>query len=108
MKSLRGMSYKDYGISKERYLELKHFCLQYEEKKKNARPGKQAEQKENSIRDCKLIEQAAKQTDEMLSPYILKCVATGLPYEYLGNVPVSRNDFYGYRRLFFHHLDKER
>ena len=34
---LRNLSMNDYGLSKERYRELKHFCLQYAEKKKAAR-----------------------------------------------------------------------
>ena len=35
-KRLRCLSWNDYGISKERYRELKFFCLQYKEKKKQA------------------------------------------------------------------------
>ncbi len=31
---LRGISWEDYGIDRERYQELKHFCLQYRRKKK--------------------------------------------------------------------------
>lgn len=33
---LRNLSWEDYGIDKERYRELKHFCLQYKGKKKKA------------------------------------------------------------------------
>lgn len=33
---LRTLTWDDYGISKERYRELRHFCLQYVEKKKAA------------------------------------------------------------------------
>ena len=35
-KRLRTLTWDDYGISKERYRELRHFCLQYVEKKKAA------------------------------------------------------------------------
>lgn len=33
---IRTLTWDDYGISKERYRELRHFCLQYVEKKKAA------------------------------------------------------------------------
>lgn len=33
---LRNLSWEDYGIDKDRYHELKHFCLQYKGKKKKA------------------------------------------------------------------------
>lgn len=35
-KRLRKLTWDDYGISKERYRELRYFCLQYAEKKKKA------------------------------------------------------------------------
>ena len=38
-KRLRDMTWEDYGISKNRYAELKAFCLQYEEKKSKIKYG---------------------------------------------------------------------
>lgn len=36
---LRNITLEDYGLSDERYRELKHFCLQYREKQKAAKQG---------------------------------------------------------------------
>ena len=38
-KRLRDMTWDDYGISKNRYKELKAFCLQYDEKKSKIKYG---------------------------------------------------------------------
>ena len=38
-KRLRDMTWEDYGISKNRYKELRAFCLQYDEKKSRVRYG---------------------------------------------------------------------
>ena len=38
-KRLRDMTWEDYGISKNRYKELKAFCMQYEEKKNKIQYG---------------------------------------------------------------------
>lgn len=128
-KPLRNMTYEDYGISKFRYLELKNFCLQYDEKKSKIRYDgagainydgmphaqnignpveREALRNITNQRDCETIEQAAMETSAVLYQYILLSVSTGLPYEYLGDVPICRKDFYGYRRLFFHYLDVRR
>ena len=85
---LRNLSWEDYGIDKERYRELKHFCLQYKGKKKKAsasldynlpavslessgghtgkvsKPVEDAAIKhmmrvEKYLRDCRMIEEAA-------------------------------------------------
>lgn len=78
-KRLRDMTWEDYGISKNRYKELKAFCLQYDEKKSKIKygisamqydgqpkahnTGSQVENQaiENDIykRDCAMIEEAA-------------------------------------------------
>ena len=127
-KTLREMSYEDYGISKNRLRELKYFCLQYEEKKQEIRYNgprsagyngmpqtqntgdpTQTEAIRNVMnrRHCELIEQAAIRANAMLYPYILLSVTTKTAYEHLGMVPVCKKDFYGYRRLFFHYLDEK-
>ena len=43
-KRLRDMTWEDYGISKNRYKELKAFCLQYDEKKSKIKYGLSATQ----------------------------------------------------------------
>ena len=63
-------------------------------------------------RDIEMIEQAAIAASAEIYPYIIKSVTNDLSYpfieydESLGRIPVGINEFYGYRRLFFHYLDK--
>lgn len=131
-KRLRDMTWEDYGISKNRYEELKAFCLQYEEKKskisrdigsmnydgmpKGNYKGNPLERKaiRNVVyqKDCEMIEQAAVAASAELYPYILKSVTNGLPYrfieydEQLGRIPIGKTEFYALRRKFYHFLDK--
>lgn len=130
-KRLRDMTWDDYGISKHRYQELKAFCLQYDEKKSKISRGisgigYDGMPKENykgnpletqAIRnvmyqkDCEMIEQAAMAASGEIYPYIIKSVANDLSYQFieydeaLGRIPVGINEFYAYRRLFYHYLD---
>lgn len=123
----------DYWISKHRYYELKHFCLQYIEWK--------AEYAEldgmeggDMIRDSKstnignpvervmdrrlylsdrinLIETAALEAGSELNTYVLKAVTEGLSYDILKarfNIPCCRNVYYDIYRRFFWLLDKAR
>jgi len=125
-KRIRDMTWEDYNISQHRYLELFHFCLQYNEKKQQIKYGLNAVVNDGMPRgstmgnptaaaglrnaelqhDVEIIEKAAEQTSKVLKKYIIKNVSENLPYEYLGPVPVCRRDFYGFRRLFFSNLDK--
>ena len=133
-KRLRTMSWEDYGISKYRYRELKNFCLQYPEKKKQMKyglsaagydwmpgSGKIGRPTENQainnsayIKDCLMIEQAAREASSVISQWILASVTEGMSYEELelhpelGKVPVCKKDFYGIRRLFYAILHKKR
>lgn len=130
-KRLRDMTWEDYGISKNRYAELKAFCLQYEEKKSKISRGvgamnydgmPKSNYKENSLetkairnvtyqKDCEIIEKAAVKASDTIYPYIIKSVTNDLPYRFieydekLGRIPVGINEFYAYRRLFYHYLD---
>lgn len=131
-KRLRNMSWDDYGISRNRYKELQAFCLQYEEKKSKINRGigstnndgmpkgnfKKNTLEANAIRnvmyqkDCEMIEQAAIAASGEIYPYIIKSVTNDLSFpfieydEKLGRIPVGINEFYGYRRLFYHYLDQ--
>lgn len=126
-KRLRDMTWDDYGISKNRYRELKAFCLQYDEKKSKVRYGipavqsdgipsgnfkqsqveKQAIENSAFLRDIRMIEEAAIKADPGVWKYILRSVTQGLSYEYieydeeLGKIPMCRRDFYGTRKLFY-------
>ena len=124
-----------YWIDKHRYYELKHFCLQYNEWKKayascceaiifasryenmpsvNA-PGdltaKYAIKRAQYANRVKMIEEAAKEADEFLYPYILKAVTEGLSYPYLKtrlDIPCGRDMYYDRYRKFFWLLSEMR
>lgn len=124
-----------YWIDKHRYYELKHFCLQYNEWKKqyaiccesiifvskydnlpsNNGPSdltaKYATQKAQYAEKVKMIEFAAKEADEYLYPYILKAVTESLSYTYLKTklgIPCGRDMYYDRYRKFFWLLSQER
>lgn len=85
-------SWEEYGISKERYKELKKIC------KKGTYVS--------------VVQQEAHRASEMIAEYIILSVTKNNPYELiehvdgLGRIPCCRTDFYGYRRLFYHLLDE--
>lgn len=83
-------------LSKAKYRELFYFCMQFKEKLL-----------EGNIKDTRLIEDTAEETDKELAEYILKNVTEGIPYEYM-NVPCGRKQFYEKRRQFFTALSKKR
>lgn len=124
-----------YWIEKHRYYELKHFCLQYPAWKKKLNLldgyshdrtiGKAAVSKSSSsnptyetvetraqyLNWCCLVEQAARETEPDLAPYILKAVTEGLSYEVLKlrvSIPCCRDTYYDLYRRFFWLLSKER
>lgn len=126
------MTWEDYGISRNRYNELKAFCLQYEEKKSKihrlqAQTGNDGQPRGNRTgnpteelavrnviyqKECEMIEQAAVAASPEIYKYIIKSVTNDLSYRFieydekLGKIPVGVNEFYAYRRLFYHYLDK--
>lgn len=126
-KRLRDMTWEDYGISKNRYAELKAFCLQYGEKKSKIKYGistaqydgqpkahntgnqteRQAMDNVIYMKDCAMIEEAAIRTNPEIWRYIVKSVTLGLSYEFIeydneqGKIPMCRRDFYGTRKKFY-------
>jgi hypothetical protein len=117
-----------YYIDKHRYYELKHFCLQYNEwKKEYARcnesiifaskferepasnihsdvTAKYAIKKLQYGTRIKLIERIAMEADDFLYTYILKAVTEGLSYTYLKSrldIPCGRDMYYDRYRKFF-------
>lgn len=126
-----------YYISKHRYYELKHFCLQYSEWKEyidylNSKlapkavsfetiktitniPDSSVESLAIAFADCKkkieMIETTAKETDEELCGYILKAVTEGESYtkfDMRDNIPCGKDKFYDRYRKFYWLLSKRR
>lgn len=122
-------------IPRQRYFELKHFCLQYPSWKiqlrmidgiqhqaeltkmpKNAGgmydPTEEAALKRASLsRRIDMVERAAKEADADLKDYILKGITEGVSYHILQfklSMPYNRNDYYEAYRKFFYILDKYR
>lgn len=123
----------EHYISKHRYYELKHFCLQYPEWRKQCvtligygkrpeifkKPQGQlsdptawaAERRDYYTQRIELVERTARLTDESLYSYIVKAVTLGLSYETLKttyDIPCCRDTYYRLYRKFFCILDKER
>lgn len=117
-----------YYIDKHRYYELKHFCLQYNEWRKEYAKCNEAiifaskfvRQPASNIPSditakygmmkahydsrIKLIERIAMETDDFLYPFILKAVTEGLSYTNLKavhNIPCGRDMYYDRYRKFF-------
>lgn len=125
----RNLKLSKYYISKEKYNEMKWFCLRYWEMKKelagnyglsaveaNGMPrgnmtGRPTEQQavrnEELKRAIDLIEDTAMEADESIAPYIMKSVTQGTRYEYM-DVPMGRRQFYEVRRYFFYLLSKKK
>lgn len=124
-----------YWISKHKYYELKHFCLQYNEwkmkyrelsdiapyvstyqlKDNNAEPSDPTAERAVLLaeysRKIKLIEGAAMDSDRELYRYILKAVTEDISYVQLKqmfNIPCGRDMFYERYRRFFWILNKRR
>ena len=124
-----------YWIDKHRHYELKHFCLQYGEWRKayascceaivftskferlpsDNIPGdltaRYAVRRAQYGEKIKMIEKAAKESDEFLYPYILRAVTEGLSYTYLKtklDMPCGRDMYYDRYRRFFWLLSNSR
>lgn len=86
-------------ISKHRYYELKHFCLQWHEWRDGA----------DTYRT--IVRDACKEADPFLAPYILKAVTEGVSYTYLRtmyDIPCGRSMYFDRYRKFFWLLSKVR
>jgi len=125
-----------YWISRHRYYELKHYCLQYPEWKKlyskleqELLPRCVSEREKILLSEISnpteriailrmryktkmdLIERIAKQTDPELSDYILRAVTENIPYTYfktMEDIPCSKDTFYDRYRKFFFILSSEK
>lgn len=115
-----------YYISKDRYYELKHFCLQYPEWKSDYirisecpitryeledPTGRVATVLADLENRMNLVEECARQADSAIGVYIFKAVTEGRPFPYLKTVleiPCERDMYYDRYRKFFYLLSKER
>lgn len=91
-------------LEKNKYLEIKYFCRQYDKKKNmnlNTAEGRRAKV------DVMLMETTAKEVSDELSEYILKSVSKGLAWEQL-NCPCGRRQFYNLRREFYKKLSERK
>lgn len=121
-------------IERERYYELRHFCLQYDYWKSmckkisyripsssiatslehDAQSDPTANDALNRLEyeeKIKMIDDTAKETDESLHTYIIASVTKGFPYQYLSlslGMPACRDTFYDRYRKFFWLLSKKR
>lgn len=123
-----------YNISPNRFMELYHHCLQYNEWKDELKykcdtvnsiqisdmpiyhANSDATQllaiRRTFLADkCKMIEETAKEADEILHKYILKAVTNkGITYAYLKTVmdiPCGKDMYYDRRRKFYWLLSKK-
>lgn len=120
-------NYKTYEIPPNVYRELKYLCLQYDDMCReiagcygisavscdsvggsNGISDPTATRAEKAIRlsaDVEAIDRALELTaKEPVRSYIKRAVTGGIKYEYLGNVPMGRRQFYEARRKFFYNL----
>lgn len=119
-----------YWIPKHRYLELRHFCLQYPEWKRDLREyswrssgvisqgnewsdptSKAAERREQANNCISMVEKCAKASSNELWAYLLKAVTQDMSYvalRMIDEIPCGRDMYYECYRKFFWLLDKSR
>ena len=123
-------------IPRQRYYELKHFCLQYPDWKMMLKlldgyqyptelsdipktetnrvydpVGEQAMARTSLTRRVEMVEKAAQEAGADLQDYILKSITEGIPYAILRvkfMIPCCKNEYYDRYRKFFWVLDKLR
>lgn len=122
-----------YWVNKNRYYELKYFCLQYPLWKRaydsldgmrvssfdltGVRAsssctdilGRVMDERTIYLERMQLVENAAREADPYLASYILKAVTEGYAYTYLESmleIPCSRDTYYDRYRRFFWLLDQ--
>lgn len=123
-------------IPRERYYELKHFCMQYSDWKRELRHldglqhqspfsdipktqtnetpdpvGNEASVRASLSKRVEMVEKAAKEAGADLHSCVLKGITEGVPYSVLRMkicVPCNRNEYYERYRKFFWLLDKLR
>lgn len=122
-----------YYISKHRYYELKHFCMQYDEWVREIEKlnmygtrrlgdilgdtsfsdptGRLAERISYYTSRIEMVKEAARKCDVVIGDYILSGVTKGISYDVVNardHVPCSKDIYYDLYRRFFWILDKLR
>lgn len=124
----------EYYITKERRMELAHFCKQYPDwineriwliyDPQKTRPNlsgvhsgtdcdatsKTATQLAYLNRNIRFVEQAAKETDPIIGDFIFQAAIRGISYDKVNaynKIPCCRNEFYRLYRKFFWLLDQK-
>lgn len=118
-------------IPKHRYLELYHYCLQYNDWKDkvkfygNARisgnvrtnpewsdpVGDEAAYREYYLEQIRMVESSAYEADDQIGEYILKAVTEDLSFTVLRmvyNIPCGKDMYYDRYRKFFHILSRKK
>lgn len=135
MGNVRPLNQIKYGISKNRFLELYYWCLQYGEWKKELKylintvgameindittsknsgdsTQKLAMRRGMLEQNCQLIEQTTIEADSDIYQYILKAVTEEeVTYQYLKlimEIPCGKDMYYDRRRKFYWLLDKRK
>ena len=80
MSAVRDTYLKDYGLTPEMSKKIESYC-------KSAKDY-----------DQQLILQAAQAVYPAIAPYLFFNLTTGVGYDRMGNIPMQRKDFQGYRR----------
>lgn len=123
----------EYWISKHRYYELKHFCMQLTEWKRersliDSYPKKAinyakiflgkkfsnpteaaAAMREYYTRRIEMVERFAKETDPVIGKFILQGAVNDQSYDAMNakcHIPCSRDEYYKLYRKFFWELSK--
>lgn len=134
MPNIRPLNSEKYEISKHRFLELYHFCMQYpewkEELKNNTHTVKSiqitdmpishsyqdqtanlVERRMKLLEKCEMIEQTAMEADPDIYQYILEGVTQSYAsYRYLKmskGIPCGKNMYHNRRRRFYYLLSKK-
>lgn len=78
--SIRETYLKDYGLNETDANKILSYC------------------RDATGYDQQLILQAAQEVYPAIAPYLFLNLTTGLGYDRMGNIPMQRKDFQGYRR----------
>lgn len=91
-------------------IEIKWFCLQYNDKLRYTKAYPDSELSRRYIQDINMIETALHIVTDSATYEPLKKHITNknMPYERLGAVPMGRRQFYAMRRKFFETLQRLR
>lgn len=111
----------EYWLPKQRYFELKHFCMQYRDWKRalNAIDGYSqdsfgpvkfdptehaVECRDRYLRKIEMVDRCLELTDPVLKPYLQLCICDGRTYEQQSAIdilPCGKDKFYKLYRKFF-------